>query len=96
MSIGHTRYSTIGKINKLDIQPMLETYPYGAGAVHNGNIENIEELSIEVNLEDRFLFIFQIPNIVTGKQEDQSFRTRGRARRRRYVCRRYGLRYDFG
>lgn len=55
MSIGHTRYSTIGKINKLDIQPMLETYPYGAGAVHNGNIENIEELSIEVNLEDRYL-----------------------------------------
>lgn len=55
MSIGHTRYSTIGKINKLDIQPMLENFPYGTGAVHNGNIENIEELSHIVTQNYRYL-----------------------------------------
>lgn len=54
-SIGHTRYSTVGKINKIDIQPMLETYPYGFGAVHNGNIENLDELKSIVNSSERYL-----------------------------------------
>jgi amidophosphoribosyltransferase len=55
-AIGHTRYSTIGKINKIDIQPMLENFPFGIGAVHNGNIENIVELSNIVKSTDRYLF----------------------------------------
>jgi amidophosphoribosyltransferase len=54
-AIGHTRYSTVGKINTLDIQPMLENYPYGTGAVHNGNIENIEELRLLVESTERYL-----------------------------------------
>jgi amidophosphoribosyltransferase len=54
-AIGHTRYSTIGKINKLDIQPMLENYPYGAGAVHNGNVENYLELKKYVEANQRYL-----------------------------------------
>lgn len=54
-AIGHTRYSTVGKINKMDIQPLFENTPYGVGAVHNGNIQNIEELSEKAKLAQRYL-----------------------------------------
>lgn len=53
--IGHTRYSTIGKIDKNDIQPMIENFPYGTGAVHNGNIENYLEIKNEVEATSRYL-----------------------------------------
>ncbi len=43
-ALGHTRYSTIGKIDKNDIQPITQNFPLGFGAVHNGNIENVSEL----------------------------------------------------
>ena len=44
MSIAHTRYSTIGKVRKEEIQPMFMSYPYGLGMVHNGNIINASEV----------------------------------------------------
>ncbi len=43
-AIAHTRYSTIGKVRREEVQPMSMTYPYGIGMVHNGNLLNAEEL----------------------------------------------------
>lgn len=43
-AIGHTRYSTIGKIIPEDIQPMLLGYPFGIGIAHNGNIINFKNI----------------------------------------------------
>jgi len=54
-AIGHTRYSTVGLIERNDIQPMLEKHPYGMGAVHNGNVKNINQLKKMANLEDRYI-----------------------------------------
>lgn len=43
-AIGHTRYATIASKNAKsltrDLQPMVLSYPYGIGMVHNGNIFN--------------------------------------------------------
>lgn len=47
-SIGHTRYSTIGRGNPYDLQPMLVSYPFGLGMVHNGNLVNYFELKEEL------------------------------------------------
>ncbi len=44
MALGHTRYSTIGSLNKDDIQPMFLSYPHGIGMVHNGNVTNYKEV----------------------------------------------------
>ena len=45
MSIGHTRYSTVGPSgSKGDIQPLVLNYPYGIGMAHNGNLVNYYEL----------------------------------------------------
>ena len=41
MAIGHTRYSTIGRGDLQDVQPLVLNYPYGLGVVHNGNIVNV-------------------------------------------------------
>ena len=54
-AIGHTRYSTVGKIYESDIQPLLENYPYGVGAVHNGNVSNTEVLKKRVFATERYL-----------------------------------------
>ena len=54
-AIGHTRYSTVGKIYESDVQPLLENFPYGIGAVHNGNVCNTDELRKEVLASDRYL-----------------------------------------
>ncbi len=57
MSIGHTRYATVGPKNaidsKRDIQPMTINYPHGIGMVHNGNIVNYFELKKYVQEEKR-------------------------------------------
>lgn len=46
MAIGHVRYSTVGKQGDIaDAQPLLLSYPYGLGSVHNGNIVNIRSLA---------------------------------------------------
>lgn len=44
MAIGHTRYSTVGRMNKEDFQPMLLSHPYGIGMIHNGNVTNYQEV----------------------------------------------------
>ncbi len=51
IAIGHTRYSTIGKIRKEEIQPMLINSPFGMAMVHNGNIINTAE--IKANLRNK-------------------------------------------
>ena len=40
LSIGHTRYVTVGSDHKSNIQPMVTGIPFGIGMVHNGNILN--------------------------------------------------------
>ena len=44
IAVGHSRYSTIGKGDLVDVQPFLLSYPYGLGMVHNGNIVNCAAL----------------------------------------------------
>ncbi len=44
MSLGHTRYSTVGTSNHKDIQPLVMGYPFGLGIVHNGNLVNFYQL----------------------------------------------------
>lgn len=39
-AIGHTRYSTIGRGEITDVQPLVLNFPYGIGMVHNGNLVN--------------------------------------------------------
>ncbi len=61
MSIGHTRYATVGPKTALnakrDIQPMMVNYPFGIGMAHNGNIVNYYDLkkSLKEN-NNRHLF----------------------------------------
>lgn len=57
ISIGHTRYSTIGATDSDDIQPSAINYPYGIGLAHNGNIVNTAELKIDLlNNKKRHVF----------------------------------------
>ncbi|WP_374033802.1 amidophosphoribosyltransferase [Bdellovibrio bacteriovorus] len=44
MALGHTRYSTIGSVDKEDLQPIFLSYPYGIGMIHNGNVTNYDEI----------------------------------------------------
>ncbi|QDK38839.1 amidophosphoribosyltransferase [Bdellovibrio sp. NC01] len=44
MALGHTRYSTIGTVEKEDLQPLVLSYPNGLGMVHNGNVTNYSEI----------------------------------------------------
>lgn len=53
ISIGHTRYSTIGRIRKEDIQPMFMSYPYGIGMVHNGNLVNTQSIKEKLLSENQ-------------------------------------------
>jgi amidophosphoribosyltransferase len=57
MSIGHTRYSTIGATDEKDIQPILNNYPFGLGLAHNGNLINVHELKRYLkNERHRYIF----------------------------------------
>ncbi len=57
MSIGHTRYSTVGSLDLNDVQPMTLNYPYGLGIAHNGNLVNFDKLKNFLNeKKKRFLF----------------------------------------
>ena len=61
ISIGHTRYATVGPKTaidaKRDLQPMMVNYPFGIGMVHNGNIVNYFELKKELKeTKNRILF----------------------------------------
>lgn len=42
--IGHLRYPTRGQITLNEAQPLITSFPYGIGLVHNGNIVNYEQL----------------------------------------------------
>jgi amidophosphoribosyltransferase len=42
IAIGHTRYSTVGRGDIQDVQPLVLNYPYGLGIVHNGNLVNYQ------------------------------------------------------
>lgn len=54
MSIGHTRYSTVGPSGSShDIQPFVLNYPYGIGMAHNGNLVNYYELVEKLKRERR-------------------------------------------
>ncbi len=44
MALGHTRYSTIGTVEKEDLQPLVLSYPNGIGMAHNGNVTNYSEI----------------------------------------------------
>lgn len=57
MSIGHTRYSTVGKKSLADLQPMLLHFPFGLGMVHNGNIVNYYDLKTKLREDHRLQFI---------------------------------------
>ena len=57
MAIGHTRYSTIGKTQDKDIQPLLINFPFGLGLVHNGNLVNVNELKTYLK-EKKHRYIF--------------------------------------
>ncbi len=48
MALGHTRYSTIGTVDKEDLQPLFLSYPYGMGMIHNGNVTNYDEVVHEL------------------------------------------------
>lgn len=52
-AIAHTRYSTIGKIRKEEIQPMIMNYPYGIIMAHNGNIINSNKVGQELREKKR-------------------------------------------
>lgn len=44
-ALGHARYSTAGHGGVSEVQPMVLSYPYGLGLVHNGNLVNTQSLS---------------------------------------------------
>ena len=44
VSLGHTRYATVGSDRERDIQPMMMGFPFGVGMVHNGNLVNYHSL----------------------------------------------------
>jgi amidophosphoribosyltransferase len=44
LAIAHTRYSTIGRGDRNEVQPFVLTYPFGLGMAHNGNLVNSKEL----------------------------------------------------
>ncbi|MBI3555141.1 MAG: amidophosphoribosyltransferase [Deltaproteobacteria bacterium] len=53
MAIGHTRYSTVGKGDAQDVQPLVLNYPYGIGVVHNGNLVNYQSVKERLQTEMR-------------------------------------------
>ena len=53
LAIAHTRYSTIGRGDVIDVQPFLLSYPFGLGMVHNGNIVNCGDLRADLKTKSR-------------------------------------------
>lgn len=53
VAIGHARYSTVGKGDVQDVQPLAINYPYGIGIVHNGNIVNYPSVKERLQREMR-------------------------------------------
>ncbi|HEX3853012.1 MAG TPA: amidophosphoribosyltransferase, partial [Polyangiaceae bacterium] len=53
LAIGHARYSTIGRGDLADVQPLVISYPFGLGMAHNGNIVNCAELADDLKKRGR-------------------------------------------
>jgi len=55
ISIGHTRYATVGKKGDVrNIQPMVTNFPVPLAMCHNGNLVNYFELKKELSETDHF------------------------------------------
>jgi amidophosphoribosyltransferase len=52
-ALGHARYATIGRGDLGDVQPFVINYPFGIGAVHNGNLVNVDQLKKNLKTEHR-------------------------------------------
>ncbi|MCK9515214.1 MAG: amidophosphoribosyltransferase [Ottowia sp.] len=44
MALGHTRYSLSDGTDQGELQPLVLSYPYGIGMVHDGNVTNYDEI----------------------------------------------------
>ena len=55
MAVGHNRYSTVGRGDLREVQPLTLNYPYGLGVVHNGNIVNYLQVKDRLKTEFRRL-----------------------------------------
>ncbi|MBL7665938.1 MAG: amidophosphoribosyltransferase [Bacteriovoracaceae bacterium] len=53
MSLGHTRYSTVGGSQIKDVQPLVVGYPFGLGIVHNGNLVNFYQLREKLSQQSK-------------------------------------------
>ena len=53
IAIAHNRYSTVGRGDIGEVQPLVINYPFGLGMVHNGNIVNGVELAKELKSKSR-------------------------------------------
>lgn len=53
-AIGHARYSTTGRGELTEVQPFLQSYPYGIGIVHNGNIVNYTSVAEKLKTQGRW------------------------------------------
>lgn len=52
-ALAHARYSTVGRGDLGDVQPLVVNYPFGIAMVHNGNIVNTRELSADLKKRSR-------------------------------------------
>jgi amidophosphoribosyltransferase len=53
IALGHARYATIGRGDVSDVQPLVSSYPFGIGLVHNGNIVNVQPLKDSLKKKSR-------------------------------------------
>jgi amidophosphoribosyltransferase len=57
MSIGHTRYATVGRGEISDVLPLRIGHPLGMGIVHNGNVLNYYQLRKQLQEEHSCHFL---------------------------------------
>lgn len=53
LALGHARYSTVGRGDISDVQPLVLSYPFGIAMVHNGNIVNVPELAKKLKTKSK-------------------------------------------
>ena len=72
IAIGHTRYSTTGKDELKNIQPLMGTAPFGPVALsHNGNIVNYKQLNkkLKTNSDTDTECVFPLLSSFNGEPE---------------------------